>query len=603
MIKNLSKFIGLFILFPSLCFAWGEVSYPALKSTAPGRGADLVGGAVKSVDTIAALRLISGATEGQLVQVAGYYTAGDGGGGPTRRWDAASVCTDDGGACIDPAAAGAGRWVFSQRDINILWYGVEGGSADDTQKIRNAVNYGSIIYGDGETEYLVSTRIDIKSNTTLKKMNFRAVSSDLFTQGYPFFGAIFTVTLASNVTVDNCSFTVNGSFSGNIINVDKSDKVEIKKNKFSITESTWATAITVISMSNNIRILANTIEHHSTGATDGGGAIWVRNLVAVGNVVDYTENIIVDGNIINKTSKDEAIWITGNNGITKDIKVRNNTLTVSGAGSAISVFPGVFATGGLTTTVKNCSIHNNTITGSLSDTAIKIGNASDTGASLYSINVTSNKIDLSSALFGIRRDTITLVDSKATDNFVSIGGVPIAPVQGFTFSYNNIVAGNFSNDYLLTYPVNSASISYGTYNNPLKDNSVIDYRAKLLSPGKSISIKLSGGYSGESKFAGIKAAPFFANANGMRIYLISDGVDIAYATDKDNSGAVAPAFLPAANNAVLLGSSTYRWSIINAGSINLNSLATYTDNAAAVAAGKAAGFVYRTPTGVLMVVY
>jgi len=98
--------------FPAFGF-WGNVTTPMLSSDSPGYGADMVKGAVKSVDTIAALRLISGATEGQLVQVAGYYTAGDGGGGPVRWWDSTSICTDNDFSCIDPIQSGGGRWVFT----------------------------------------------------------------------------------------------------------------------------------------------------------------------------------------------------------------------------------------------------------------------------------------------------------------------------------------------------------------------------------------------------------------------------------------------------------------------------------------------------------
>ena len=212
-------FAGFLFLFPALCFGWGDVSYPMLKSTDAGRGAafvgltgypgksvanilpmlgattagngsDLIGytgnpgetlsdvlftltsgdpipaaGYVKRVEDIATLRTYEGVADGQPVQVMGYYTAGDGGGGPVRRWDAASVCVDNGGACIDPDAVGAGRWVWNHSgEINVKWYG-------NLVSAIAGVSGGSTIYiPAGYTETL-STAIPISKNLTIYSNN------------------------------------------------------------------------------------------------------------------------------------------------------------------------------------------------------------------------------------------------------------------------------------------------------------------------------------------------------------------------------------------------------------------------------------------------
>ena len=51
-------FIFLFLLIPSICFSWGEVTRPQLNSASPGFGADMVKGSTKQVATIADLEAL-----------------------------------------------------------------------------------------------------------------------------------------------------------------------------------------------------------------------------------------------------------------------------------------------------------------------------------------------------------------------------------------------------------------------------------------------------------------------------------------------------------------------------------------------------------------
>jgi hypothetical protein len=63
-----------------------------------------------SVDTVDDLTdLAAPATTGRVVDVRGYYSIGDGGGGPFR-WDAASTATEIDGLVLARAAGGTGRW-------------------------------------------------------------------------------------------------------------------------------------------------------------------------------------------------------------------------------------------------------------------------------------------------------------------------------------------------------------------------------------------------------------------------------------------------------------------------------------------------------------
>ena len=80
----------------------------------PGRWlkiADVQSGIIQgsvNVDSIAALKLTE--VEVQNVYVLGYYTPGDGGGGPFY-WDPTSTAPDDGGLVIQSSLTPTGRWL------------------------------------------------------------------------------------------------------------------------------------------------------------------------------------------------------------------------------------------------------------------------------------------------------------------------------------------------------------------------------------------------------------------------------------------------------------------------------------------------------------
>jgi hypothetical protein len=99
-------------------------------------------GSFQVVSTVADLKALSSGLA-NYVQVMGYYSAGDGGGG-TFRWNSTSIVADDGGVTIQPNSAPAtGRWVrvFSGA-VDIRWYGAKGdGATADSTKIAAANSY------------------------------------------------------------------------------------------------------------------------------------------------------------------------------------------------------------------------------------------------------------------------------------------------------------------------------------------------------------------------------------------------------------------------------------------------------------------------------
>ncbi len=92
-----------------------------------------------TVATIAALRLVPGNYK-QPVTVAGYYVAGDGGGGPQRYYAtgaAPATYVDNGGSIVVPTGGdGSEAWLFPSglSEINVAWFGADntGVIASDT---------------------------------------------------------------------------------------------------------------------------------------------------------------------------------------------------------------------------------------------------------------------------------------------------------------------------------------------------------------------------------------------------------------------------------------------------------------------------------------
>ena len=102
----------------------------------------------KSLFTIADLQAETVNFEGKAVEVLGYYTKGDGGGG-LFYWDAASTEADNGGTIIQATAITTGRWkrVLSGA-VNVKWFGAKGdGVDDDAPYIRTAQEEASKIKG------------------------------------------------------------------------------------------------------------------------------------------------------------------------------------------------------------------------------------------------------------------------------------------------------------------------------------------------------------------------------------------------------------------------------------------------------------------------
>mgnify|MGYP003652807417 FL=1 len=99
----------------------------------------------QTYSSLASVRLISGITayEGEVINLSGHTTEGDGGGGDFY-WDASSTATDNNGTIVKLADTTTGRFIrVDQTRISVKMFGAVGnGSTDDTTKINVALDSG-----------------------------------------------------------------------------------------------------------------------------------------------------------------------------------------------------------------------------------------------------------------------------------------------------------------------------------------------------------------------------------------------------------------------------------------------------------------------------
>lgn len=123
----------------------------------------------RSVDTIASLKLITGSgILTTVINVAGYYATGDGGGGQFW-WDSASTATDNGGTIIQATGVVTGRWkrIYSG-DINAAWFGLV---SDGTTDNYTALAAASLLAMGGALHipagnYWIGNTLSVYSKTT-----------------------------------------------------------------------------------------------------------------------------------------------------------------------------------------------------------------------------------------------------------------------------------------------------------------------------------------------------------------------------------------------------------------------------------------------------
>jgi hypothetical protein len=209
--------------------SWSASDIFELRLTAGGLA--VIASAVQSASSIAALRLLSGNIDGQPMILTGYYTEGDGGGGPFY-WNAASVAADNGGTIIAPTGVSTGRWYrLYDGVLNVRWFGAKGDNVnDDTPAFTSCITLlgstgGEIFVPPGSysvtTIDLSSAKSIILSGTTSFGAG-AAVSTEIISAiatGFP----VINCQSSSGLKITNLFiYATNSSHTGNVIDASSS---------------------------------------------------------------------------------------------------------------------------------------------------------------------------------------------------------------------------------------------------------------------------------------------------------------------------------------------------------------------------------------------
>lgn len=194
-------------------------------------------------DNIAAMTVLvkNTLTEGIVLNISGYFSVGDGGGGRFS-WTAqepAASATENGGTIFESDEGGPGRWerILDGSDITDIKFGaVKGGVTNNIVAIQTGVDYTNSIGGGEfvitEVKHKLEARLDMKSNVTLINKRSARVEFDfdgvLGVSSGEFrcvlFSSLTGATIEGiNVTADVTSFTNNGFDTFGILGIDNTD--------------------------------------------------------------------------------------------------------------------------------------------------------------------------------------------------------------------------------------------------------------------------------------------------------------------------------------------------------------------------------------------
>lgn len=348
------------------------------------------------VETIADLRLLTGSFANQGVSLQGYYTAGDGGGGPPRHWniDTYAPSDDNGSSIIVPTGVTTGAWLYTPKgSLHLNEWGCKGdNSTDDSARFLAAVNMGIPITGKPGNTYKLTTwarqkisTVDIQGDFTITGSTsnvFLQLDADTTLKGVSFVDweevvqhatTDTTPVAITNLTVSSCSFSnckkcvelvTTGTHSDYVganvtITNNRVDdcgggfKVGFPISGYDVSDNIFDTILGTISNDSKIQCIVMGIDTTivSSVAQDQGGGTITNNkaytvtgddsgdettfIQAFGTGLTITNNYCKDLSNSTASSNTEGIYVKGH-----DIIVSNNVLVDSGSGEASIKFKG-----------------------------------------------------------------------------------------------------------------------------------------------------------------------------------------------------------------------------------------------------------------------
>jgi hypothetical protein len=158
---------------------------------------------IRTIATMAQLKALGGMEDGDVIELIGYYAAGDSGMSRLYIWDEDATNTDDGGAIISSSTTSVGRWklVVPGTYVDVRWFG---DIPDKTAKTQ------------ATTTSNVGQRV--------KAATFaNGVHKDLyFPAGYYYFAGANTVSVDKNIILDKMvRFCVKEGTSGTLVKAEE----------------------------------------------------------------------------------------------------------------------------------------------------------------------------------------------------------------------------------------------------------------------------------------------------------------------------------------------------------------------------------------------
>lgn len=324
------------------------------------------------VENIDGLKTLSAGT----IEVLGYYTKGDGGGG-LFYWDSTSTEADNGGTIIQAAGITTGRWkrVYSG-DVNVKWFGAKGdGINDDTIYIQKALDFDNVFFSNGI--YYITTELMINRNNVSINGEGNSTYIKIIDGSY----SIFYAYQKSGIAIQNLNFTTqnqtNATAYKGFIFLNDCRNCKIINNSFFhfghraiyllntsgciISNNYISTAFGAIQDSADIALLENSsyniIDSNQCNGIGSDVGIFIQDPYTstkpIGNIV--TNNQVSEHNaygiMIYVTTDYDSKTVIKNNNI-RDIK-GSQLLGASGAGIYVQRAGGVIVEGN---TISNCCL-------------------------------------------------------------------------------------------------------------------------------------------------------------------------------------------------------------------------------------------------------
>ena len=219
---------------------------------------DRIGSVV--VDSIANMKNLNTEIEANAtVELLGYYSKGDGGGG-TFYWDSTSIEDDNGGTIIEATGVVDGRWIRNYSGaVNVKWFGAKGdNSNDDTWAVNTALNYFKKVF--------------------IPKGEYKLTSTLTLTDYNELIGEGQHSTKLNFITTSDIAIEVNGS----VIRLEKFTLKGLETSLSIISETATASAQTGVRNYGSQNTFTDiNVEYFDYGIIDDSAYLWEYNDIAI----------------------------------------------------------------------------------------------------------------------------------------------------------------------------------------------------------------------------------------------------------------------------------------------------------------------------------